>query len=320
MWLKIKNFKLTKKRVVLLIAAVLAFILVFDAVSAAVITSSVFSNGGSKGFYEYAYGEEGLDFSDENKKWIENNTESVYIENGGKKLHALEIENKNISHSYVIACHQYGGSAVSMAQYAMHFYELGFNVLFPNLRGFGENEYKKASMGWEDRLDIVKWCEYITEKDSSARIILFGVSLGAAAVTNAAGEELPDSVRAVVADSCYSDVWEIMKGYIKDKPLLQSFPILNMASAFCGIKNGWDFKEASTVAKAEEITLPILFIHGENDEFAPISQSNDIFEVCDSEVVDQVIVEDGTHAKNLETDETTYWSEVDLFILNNIGL
>lgn len=320
MWLKIKNFKFTKKRIILLVATVLALILIFDAVSAAVITSSIFSNGGSKSFYKYAYGEEGLDFSDENKKWIESNSESVYAENDGKKLHALEIKNKNVSHSYVIACHQYGGSAVSMAQYAMHFYELGFNVLLPDLRGFGENEYKKVSMGWEDRLDIVKWCEYITEKDSSARIILFGVSLGASAVTNAAGEELPDSVRAVVADSCYSDVWAAVKGYIKDKPLLQSFPTVNMASAFGNMKNGWSFKDASTVSKAEDVTLPILFIHGENDEFAPISQSNDIFEVCDSDVVDQVIIEDGTHAKNLETDETTYWSEVDLFILNNIGL
>lgn len=302
------------------IASLLAFALVFDAVSAFVITSSVFSNGGSKSFCKYAYGDEGLDFSDENKAWIENNTDSVYTENDGKKLHALEISNENISHSYVIACHQYGGSAVSMAQYAMHFYELGFNILLPDLRGFGENEYKKVSMGWDDRLDIVKWCEYITEKDSSARIILFGVSLGASAVTNAAGEELPDSVRAVVADSCYSDVWEIMKGYIKDKPLLHSFPILNMASAFCDIKNGWNFKDASTVTQAAEVSLPILFIHGENDEFAPISQSNDIFEVCDSDVVDQVVIEEGTHAENLETDESTYWSEIDLFILNNIGL
>lgn len=317
---KLKNIKLTKKTVLLGVAVILAVLILFDAVAAAFIYADVFGSGGSRSFYEYAYGEKGLGVTEENKQWVETLGKAVSVKNGKKSIAATEITNSNVSNSYVLLCHQYGGSAVTMAEYAMHFYELGFNILLPDLRGFGENGYKKATLGAEDSIDILKWCDYIIEKDSNARIILFGVSVGGSAVAMAAGEELPDNVRAVIADSCYSDVREIMKGYIKNKPLINSFPTLDFASLICKIKNGWNFKDASVVSQAEKTSVPILYIHGENDEFAPISQSNDIYERCSSEVAEQVIIQEGTHARNLETDENTYWAETDAFILDNIGL
>lgn len=317
---KLKNVKITKKKIVLCIAVILAFLIIFDAVAAAVVYADVFGSGGSKRLYKYAYGENGLVVTDKNRQWIETLGKFVSIENGKKDVTATEIENENVSHSYVLVCHQYGGSAASMAQYAEHFYELGFNILLPDLRGFGDNGYKKATMGVDDSSDVLKWCDYIIEKDSQARIILFGVSAGGSAVAMAAGEELPENVRVVIADSCYSDIREVMKGYIEGIPFVNSFPTLDFASLICKIKNGWSFKDASVVSKAEKTTVPVLYIHGENDEFTPVSQSNDVYERCMSKVARQVIIQEGTHAHNLETDESTYWAEVDAFILENIGL
>lgn len=316
-----KKFRLTKKKLMGIIALIIAFIIVAEGITAVVLCSSVLSRNGSKGFYEYAYGEDGLEIAEKDKAWVEDKAESIYIENDdGKELHALEIINKNISHSYVVMCHQYGESASSMGEYAKHFYELGFNIILPDLRGHGESEYSDVSMGWLDRLDILKWVGKITENDPEARIVLFGVSLGGTAVTMAAGEELPENVRAVIADSCYSDVRKVMKTYIGDELKLPAFPILNIASRFCEIKNGWSFKTASTVQQSSKITVPILFIHGEEDTFANIGQSNEIFEVCSSENVEQKVIQDGVHGKNLKTDESTYWSAVDMFILDNLGL
>ena len=54
--------------------------------------------------------------------------------------------------------------------------------------------------------------------------------------------------------------------------------------------------------------------------FVPVSQSNDIFEACPSEKAEQVVIQDGEHARNLKADEDEYWTAVDMFILNNIGL
>lgn len=315
------TFKITKKKVICVFALVLAVMFVADVVFAFLLTNSFLSKNGSESFYKYSYGKEGLNISQIEKEWLAQDGQSVFIEaENGKGLHALEIKNKNISDSYIIICHQYGESSLSMGEYAKHFYDLGFNILLPDLRGHGETEIKTVSMGWEDRLDIVKWCEYIIEKNENARIVLFGVSLGGAAVAMAAGEELPENVRVAVADSCYASVWDVFGEYLEKMPVVARFPVLNISSLICKSKMGWNFKEASTVLQAGKTRLPILYIHGENDEAVPVIQSNDIFEACSSDDCEQVFIQNGNHAKNRETDESEYWSKIDLFILNNIGL
>lgn len=317
---KKRHGKISKKKIICALIILVVAVLVAEGIFSVAFCTSLLSQNGSKAFYEYAYSENGVDVKESDKEWIKSNSQSVFVENGdGVKLHALEMKNKNVSNSYVIICHQYGENALSMGEYARHFYELGFNVILPDLRGHGESGYAAVSMGWEDRLDIVKWAEYTVECNSDAKIFLFGVSVGGSAVAMAAAEQLPENVKGVIADSCYSSVWDSAKGYLEQKNI-PVFPTLNMASAFCDLKNGWNFKDASTVSQAAKTELPVLYIHGENDEFAPISQSNDIFEVCPSKKVDQVVIQDGEHAKNLQTDEEKYWAEIDMFILDNIGL
>lgn len=314
-------FRITKKKVMCALAALIALLLVFDTAASFILCNSLLSKNGSKSFYKYAYGEDGVRINEADKKWLEENSESSFIEaENGKKLHALEVKNENVSSSYAVICHHYGESALSMGEYARHFYELGFNLVLPDLRGHGETEIKTVSMGWDDRLDLIKWCEYIIEKDKNARIVLFGVSLGGAAVSMAAGEELPENVRVAISDSSYSSVNDVLGEYLKALPLVPEFPVLSIASKICEKKMGWSFKEASAVSQAEKVELPILYIHGEDDEAVPVIQSNDIFEICEAVESEQVLIQNGTHAENIYADNETYWTEIDLFILNNIGI
>ena len=36
---------------------------------------------------------------------------------------------------------------------------------------------------------------------------------------------------------------------------------------FCGMKDGWDFKEASALEQVKKCNKPMLFIHGDNDDY-----------------------------------------------------
>lgn len=313
--------KITKKKVLCAFAIIVAVSLIFDFLAATVFCSSMLSKGGSKSFYNYLYGEDGLKIKKEDSYWLSEKSESVFLETeNGERLHALKIKNTKPTNAYIVICHQYGESSLSMGEYARHFYELGFNLLLPDLRGHGKTEVKNTSMGWDDRLDIIAWCNEIIKEDEGARIILFGVSLGGTAVAMTAGEELPQNIRAVIADSCYSSVWDLAGCYLDSVPFVPTFPVRNMASAMCKSKMGWDFKTADTTLQAVKTDVPVLYIHGENDESVPIIQSNDIFEVCYAKGADQFIVQNGTHARNLHTDSEKYWGEIDLFILNYIGL
>lgn len=312
-----KLFKSKKKALLSIIAIIVLLFFIVNVCASVFFSFSLFKKEGWNSFEKYSYGDELKNSSE----WISGRSEKAEIENAeGEALSALEIKNEHISHSYVVICHQYGGSPYSMEEYAKHFYDLGFNMLLPYMRGHGENPYKNISFGWEDSSDIAEWVEYIISNDKKAKITLFGVSLGANAVTLVASEKLPENVRLAIADSCYTSIDELMKEYIKNETLFSSFLVSKITSAFCKGKVGESFKNADTVAKLSTIELPIMFINGENDTVVPPLLSKKLYENCEAEGVEEVIISEGTHGRNLEADETSYWSDIDAFILNNIGI
>ena len=63
-------------------------------------------------------------------------------------------------------------------------------------------------MGWLDKDDLKCWVNLILEQNSNANIILHGSSMGAATVLMASGDELPQNVKAIIADSGYTSVWD----------------------------------------------------------------------------------------------------------------
>ena len=309
--------KSKKRAVFTIIALVVVSAIIINVIASIFFSFTIFKKDGWKTFEEYSYGAELKNESE----WIEKNSDKIQIKNSeGKMLTALEIKNEHISHSYIVICHQYGGSPQSMEEYAKHFYELGFNIILPYMRGHGDSAYKNISFGWQDSADIVNWVDYIAEKDKKSRIALFGVSMGANAVTLAASEEMPENVRFVIADSCYISMDALIKEYVKTQTGFSSLVTKTLVSVFSKNKMGVPFKDADTIAKVREIELPILFINGENDTVVPPLISKKLYENCEAEGVEEVIVENGVHGNNLQADKETYWANIDAFLLTNLGI
>lgn len=312
-----KTFK-SKKRIAFLVILMLIILAVLANVCASAFFSlSLFKKEGWGKFEEYSYGVE-LKYESE---WISERSEKAEIKNSdGKKISALEIKNEHVSHSYIIICHQYGGSPASMEEYARHFYDLGFNIIMPYMRGHGDSPYSNITFGWKDSDDVTAWVNSIVREDEDARIALFGVSLGANAVTVCASEELPENVRLVIADSCYTSMEALLKEYVKNETPFSSLLVTGLTAAFAKNKLGGNAEFTDTIIKIRDIELPIMFINGENDEAVPPLVSKRLYENCDAEGVEEVIIEEGLHGRNLQADKETYWSYTDAFILNNIGI
>lgn len=196
-------------------------------------------------------------------------SEDIFITaNDGIKLFGKLYENEN-SNKYVLIAHGYNCSLTDMLCYGPEFYEQGYNVLFIDMRAHGKSEGDYIGMGWLERIDIKKWCEYLVEKNPNAKIALFGQSMGAAAVMMASGEDLPKNVCACIEDSGYTSVGNIYKTILKETYHLPSFPLLNTANLKVKKKAGYSFFDADACKQLAKSTIPTLFIHAEKDSFVP---------------------------------------------------
>ncbi|MBQ8159421.1 MAG: alpha/beta hydrolase [Clostridia bacterium] len=195
------------------------------------------------------------------------------------------------SHSWVLAVHGYRSSRASMRALASYYGLRGYNTLIPDLRGCGESEGEYVGMGWPDRLDMLGWIRWITEKDPEASIVLHGISMGGATVMMTAGEMLPEQVKAIVEDCGYTSVWDIFEDEMAYLFHLPAFPMLYVASSIASNRAGYSFTEASSLHQIAKAQVPVLFIHGSEDNFVHTDMVYKVYDACPTEK--QLLVVDG---------------------------
>ena len=214
---------------------------------------------------------------------------------------------------WVILVHGYADSGLWFHEEALAFYGQGFHLLLPDARGHGKSQGTYIGMGWHDRLDIISWIHWIIENDSQAEIILYGVSMGAAAVMMAAGEALPSNVKAVVEDCGYTSAWDVLKYQLKKQFHLPAFPALTCAGLVNFLKNRYWLKDADAVKCVSRAKIPILFIHGTEDRFVPFEMSRTLYDACNSKK-EYLAVEGAAHVKSAMVYGPAYWDKVFRFI------
>lgn len=248
--------------------------------------------------------------------WLLNksNYSNVYIKSfDNLTMHGYKILNENSSNKWVITVHGYTSKGLYMSNYAKRFYDMGYNILIPDLRGHGESEGNYIGMGWYDRLDILKWIDLILNENENSKIILHGVSMGAATVSMTSGEELPSNIKAIISDCGYTSVWEQFSHQLKSMYSLPNFPIMNASSAIARFKAGYGLKEASALKQVAKSKTPILFIHGDEDDFVPYKMMDDLYNAANCEK-EKLTVQGAGHAKSSKVNPYLYWSTIENFI------
>lgn len=241
------------------------------------------------------------------------NSEDIYLlTKDSVKVHALYIPSESFSRKYVVICHGYKDSAESMSYQAYKFHKMGYNVLAPDGRAAGKNSGNYLGMGWLEHKDLCGYINYIISRDTGAEILLYGISMGAAEVMMAAGEQLPDNVKAVIEDCGYTSVWDVFELQLKKLFGLPAFPLLYMASAYSKLFLGFGFKEASAENALRRSKLPILFIHGTEDDFVPFSMLDRLYNAANGEK-QKLVIEGAKHYQSDVAEPELYWSTVEEF-------
>ena len=248
------------------------------------------------------------------QKWLEekSNYSDKYIESYDKlQLHSYVVTQN--SNKWAIVVHGYGGSGKLMSDKSKYFYDMGYNVLIPDLRGHGKSEGDYIGMGWKDRLDIISWINFIIKENPNAEIVLHGTSMGAATVLMTSGENLPSNVKAIVADCAYTSAWDEFSYQLETYLKVPSSYILNVTNMVTKLKAGYSLKEASALECVKKATVPILYIHGDKDKFVPYSMMDKLYDATNSPK-EKLTIEGGEHANSDLVSPFLYWLTVEDFL------
>lgn len=162
-------------------------------------------------------------------------------------------------------------------------FALGHSVLIVNQRGNDKSEGHVITFGVREHKDCLSWVEYIISRfGEDVRIILAGVSMGAATVMMTAGTDLPPQVVGVVADCGYTSARDIIKKVIRQLNLPANilYPFVRLGGLIYG---GFDVEKASPIEAMKRCRVPVFFAHGDNDDFVPHEMSVRNYEACASE-------------------------------------
>ena len=173
-----------------------------------------------------------------------------------------------------IMFHGYRGSAErDLCGGVQRAFSLGHSALIVDQRAAGHSGGNVISFGANESKDCLRWVTKVNEVfGTDTKIILTGISMGASTVLMAAGNELPENVVAVLADCGYTSAEEIIKVVIRQMhlPPNLAYPFVMLGARLFG---RFDLRQANATAALANCKVPVIFAHGDADDFVPCHMS-----------------------------------------------
>ena len=232
----------------------------------------------------------------------------------GTRLHAYYVAAPSPTSKTAVIVHGYTDNAIRMMMIGyLYNHNLGFNILLPDLRYSGLSEGNAFQMGWLDRKDVMQWMNIANGiYGDSTQMVVHGISMGGATTMMVSGEQQPDYVKCFVDDCGYTSVWDQFRKELKEDFRLPAFPILYTSSWLCDLTKGWSFNEASSLEQVKKCQLPMLFIHGDKDDYVPTWMVYELYK-AKPEPKELWTVSNADHAISYKLNKQEYTEKVKQF-------
>ena len=158
------------------------------------------------------------------------------------------------------------------------------SVLFAEQRGQGNSGGEYMGFGLLERFDCRDWVNKVNELTKEGLpLYLAGLSMGATTVLMTAGFALPDNLKGIIADCGFTSphaIWE----HVVENNLKLPFGLYSRAA-----KDIFEDRvqipsdSYSTLLSLQSCKVPVLFIHGTDDNFVPIEMTYENYKSCVSE-------------------------------------
>lgn len=189
----------------------------------------------------------------------------------GVTLRGWYLPTKQPRHLIVLV-HGMWSSWLEMAALGRDLHRGGYDVLLFDLRGHGQSDSSRLTLGRRERRDIravMNWAESVGFSDN--RVGWLGYSMGASTILLEAAQN--PGIQVAVMDSPYGDLPEVLRTQLSKHSHLPSWfnpGILSAARWVFGVRT--DDLVPIRAARSWG-NRPMLLIHGESDSIVPVSQA-----------------------------------------------
>lgn len=236
----------------------------------------------------------------------------------GLLLWAAVVPGQPDCHRWALCVHGYHETYEAMGAIARWYHDQGWHVLLPDQRAHGRSEGDYVGWGYDERLDLVGWANYIIRRDPEAEVVLHGVSMGAASVLMATGGAMPVQVKAAISDCSYTSIEAEMRyllGRQEERPPipLPTGVLLAALRQAAMRRTGFDLRDAAPIQAVARSQTPTLFIHGVEDDFVPAAMMGKLYQAarCRKSFL---WMPGAGHAAAVGTDWDMYWTAVTTFL------
>lgn len=209
--------------------------------------------------------------------------------------------------------HGYRGSAErDLCGGIQRCFALGRSILLVDQRASEGSDGTVISFGVNESRDCHTWLEFMGKRfGPDAKIILTGISMGAATVLMAAGRPLPPTVVGVLADCGYTSAKAIICQVIgrMNLPPKLAYPFVRLGARLFG---HFDLEEMPPIEAVKHCTVPVIFFHGESDDYVPCSMSRENYDAC-SAPKRLVTIPGAGHGLSYLVDPEYYLQQLDAF-------
>jgi uncharacterized protein len=164
----------------------------------------------------------------------------------------------------VVMFHGHAASKSSMRSEAALFRELGLQAVMVDFRGSGGSEGTATTLGWDEAEDVVAAVTWTRQQWPGAKLLLYGQSMGSAAVLRAIAKENLQQPDGLILETPFDSLLQTVS-HRYEAMKLPAFPFAEMLVFWGGVQHGFNAFEMNPAEYAHAVRCPSLVMGGEQD-------------------------------------------------------
>jgi len=213
----------------------------------------------------------------------------------------------------VVLLHGIGASRMQMVDQARFLQRNGHTVVLFDFRNHGTSSGNRTTYGWRERFDAIAMVDFIREIHPERKVVLWGLSMGAATALLSAPEiaGLDGAIVESPFDSMENTFYHHNGLYFH----LPDYPLIPMILGIIGFFGNYDIDKVSPIeAVKRSQNIPMLFVAGKEDKRMIPELVKSIADAHKGE--HRYFLGEGSHAIIFQTTGDPYKKEVLEFLKN----